>query len=117
MAENWIEERLSQGSSDAQSSVGFRRTANELPYPDSARAYERFRVGSDGLLWVQQFVPPGAPSTTWLAFAPSGSLVATMDLPRGARLLDIGEDYALLRVRDELDVESVVLHGVIEQRE
>ena len=117
LKEAWIEERLSQGSYDAQSSADFRRTADELPYPDSARAYGRFRVGSDGLLWVRQFVPPGASSTTWLAFAPSGSLVATMDLPRGASLLDIGEDYALLRVRDELDVESVVLHGVIEERE
>ena len=100
LREGWIEERLLRGSCDAQTSMGFRPTADELPYPDSARAYERLRVGSDGLLWVQLFVPPGAPSTTWLAFAPSGSLVATMDLPRGARLLDIGEDYALLRVRD-----------------
>ena len=40
-----------------------------------------------------------------------------MDLPRGARLLDIGEGYALLRVRDELEVEYVVLHGVIEEKD
>ena len=115
LKEAWIEERLSQGSYDAESNAHFRRTARELPYPDTARAYFRFRVGSDGMLWVQQFVLPGASSTTWLAFAPTGSLVATMVLPRGARLLDIGEDYALLRVRDELDVESVMLHGIIEQ--
>ena len=112
-----IEEQLSQGSYDASYRSQFRRAVLEFPYPDSARAYGGFRVGSDGLLWVREFVPPGASSTTWLAFAPSGSLVATMDLPRGARLLDIGEDYALLRVRDELDVEYVVLHGVIEERE
>ena len=117
LKEAWIEERLSQGSYDAQSSAQHRRTAGELPYPDTARAYEGFRVGSDGLLWVQQFVPPGASSTTWLAFAPSGSLVASMELPRGARILDIGDDYVLLRVRDELDVESVVLHGILEQKD
>lgn len=115
LKEAWIEERLSRGSYDAESSADFRRTAKELPYPDRARAYERFLAGSDGMLWVRQFRPPGASSTTWLEFAPSGSLVATMDLPRGARLLDIGEDHVLLRVRDELGVESVVLHGVIKQ--
>ncbi|MDE2984850.1 MAG: hypothetical protein OXU69_09095 [Gemmatimonadota bacterium] len=117
MKEGWIEERLARGSYDAESSAQHRRTADALPYPDTARAYDQFRVGSDGLLWVQQFVPPGASSATWLAFAPSGSLVASMDLPRGARLLDIGDDYVLLRVRDEFDVESVVLHGVMEQRD
>lgn len=112
LKEAWIEERLSQGSYDAESTAQHLRTADELPYPDTARAYEGFRVGSDGLLWVQQFEPPGATSATWLAFAPSGSLVASMDLPRGAGILDIGDDYVLLRVRDELDVESVVLHGI-----
>ena len=63
LREGWIKERLLRGSYDAQTSAGFRRTADELPYPDSARAYERLRVGSDGLLWVQLFVSPGAPST------------------------------------------------------
>lgn len=94
-----------------------RETLRTYPYPDSARLYSAFHVGNDGLLWVQLFSPPGPSSVTWLGFAPSGSLTTVMDLPRAARLLDIGDGYALVRVRDELGVESVVLYGVRERRE
>ncbi|MYD14252.1 MAG: hypothetical protein F4X00_11625 [Gemmatimonadetes bacterium] len=116
-----IDELLTRETHDEQTNAlddeRFRRSLRTYPYPDSARLYSAFHVGNDGLLWVQLFSPPGTSSVTWLGFAPSGSLTTVMDLPRGARLLDIGEGYTLVRVRDELGVESVILYGVRARRE
>lgn len=41
-----------------------------------------------------------------------GTLLGRMDLPDGVEMLDIGPDWVLTRVRDELDLERVVLYGL-----
>ena len=115
LIESLIEEQLS-GHTDARYRAQLREAMEAYPYPATVRAYSRVRVGSGGLLWVEQHALPGAVSVTWLGFDPSGSLVAALDLPREARLLDIGDGYVLLRVLDELGVESVVLHETEERR-
>lgn len=106
-----------EGSYSAEYRDQFRRAYEGYPYLDYARSYTGFRVGSDGLLWVRQFRLPGTSVTTWLAFAPSGSFVAAIDVPRTARLLDVGSEFVLLRVKSDFDVQSVVLYGVVEQKE
>ena len=113
LIESMIQERLArQTVGGARGREQLRVAMEAYPYPATVRAYSRVRVGSGGLLWVEQHALPGAVSVTWLGFDPSGSLVASLDLPREARLLDIGDGYVLLRVLDELGVETVVLYGV-----
>ena len=121
LIEAHIDELLARETDDEQTSARdderFRKSLRTYPYPDSARLYSAFLAGNDGLLWVRLFSRPGMSSVTWLGFAPSGSLTSIMDLPRAARLLDVGVGYVLVRVKDEFDVESVVLYGLGERRE
>jgi hypothetical protein len=53
--------------------------------------------------------PEGA---RWTVLGPDGSLAATVQTPPGLYVLEIGEDYILGLVRDELDVESVRLYAL-----
>lgn len=116
LIEGLIEEQLAGETGGARSRGQLREAMEAYPFPATVRAYTRVRAGNGGLLWVEQYALPGAESVTWLGFAPSGSLVTALDLPREARLLDIGDGYVLLRVLDELGVESVVLHETEERR-
>ena len=38
--------------------------------------------------------------------------VATIEIPRGIEIMDIGEDYLLGNVRDELGVERIRLYAL-----
>ncbi|MYA09873.1 MAG: hypothetical protein F4087_09165 [Gemmatimonadetes bacterium] len=116
LIETLIEGQLSRQTGGARARAQLREAMEAYPFPATVRAYTRIRAGNGGLLWVEEYALPGAESVTWLGFAPSGSLVTTLDLPREARLLDIGDGYVLLRVLDELGVESVVLHETEERR-
>lgn len=116
LIESLIEGQLTRQTGGSRSREQLREALEAYPYPATVRAYSRVRAGSGGLLWVEQYALPRAESVTWLGFDLSGSLVAALDLPREARLLDIGDGYVLLRVLDELGVESVVLHETEERR-
>ena len=91
-----------------------RRALEAYPYPDSARLYSRFLVGSDRRLWVRNFRPPGVRTNTWFGFDSSGALACALAVPAGAAVLDIGDDYVLLVERDELDVESVAYYDMVD---
>ena len=116
LIESLIEEQLAGETGGARSREQLREAMEAYPFPATVRAYTRVWAGSSGLLWVEQHALPGAVSVTWLGFDPSGSPVAALELPREARLMDIGDGYVLLRVLDELGVESVVLHETEEHR-
>lgn len=66
-----------------------------------------------GALWVQEFERPGRTGpTTWRVHGADGVLLATVRVPRGHRVLDVGEDYVLASGRDDLGVEHVRLFGL-----
>ena len=117
LIEPLVDEAVSRATAagDASYERQTREAFSGYPYPDTARSYSRLRVGRDGLLWVQQLSASSAGVATWLAFSPSGALVAAMDVPHGMRILDLGDDYALVRVTDDLGVESVALYELVEE--
>lgn len=81
--------------------------------PATFPAYSRVLLGDDGVLWIEDFQRPGEHSE-WLAFDQGGQLIHSMVLPDRTRLLDIGDDWALVRTRDELDVERLALYNLVE---
>ena len=83
--------------------------------PDVFPAYDRFMMGDDGVLWVHDYVRPGERSE-WFAFASDGTWTRTLVLPPRTLLLDIGADWALVRTRDDVDVQRVAVHALVENR-
>ena len=83
--------------------------------PDVFPAYHRLLVGDDGVLWVHDYLRPGERSE-WFAFDSDGTWIRTLVLPPRTYLLDIGADWALVRTRDDLDVQRVAVHTLVESR-
>ncbi len=63
--------------------------------------------GGEGI-WIQRFLRPRDASVAWLHFDNSGKWTRSLELPPRTRLIDIGPDWALVRVLDSLD--RAVLH-------
>lgn len=91
-----------------------RRSVNELaelrPAPETRPAFERFVPDRLGHLWVEPYRPAPGETVPWLVVDVSGSILGTVALPAGFRPTDIGSDYVLGVVRDELDIEHVRMY-------
>ena len=81
--------------------------------PSAFPAYNELLLAEDGALWIQDYPRPGE-SAGWRAFDEGGEWVRSLALPAGARLLDIGADWALVHTRDDLDVERLAVHALVE---
>lgn len=84
--------------------------------PDVFPAYQALMMGGDGVLWVQDYTRPGD-RDEWFGFDPDGTWTRTLVLPPRTGLLDVGPDWALVQTRDDLDVQRVAMHSVLENRE
>lgn len=82
--------------------------------PSAFPAYNELLLADDGTLWIQDYPRPGE-SAGWRAFDQSGEWVRSLVLPSGARVLDIGADWALVHTRDDLDVERLAVHTLAER--
>ena len=108
--EGYIEERVSWYT-DAETRARERRGFEPVPVSDRLPALAS--VMADGLdhLWVEEFEPPGEewPGVLWCVFDPDGNVLGFVETPEGLQIYEIGEDYILGRVRDDLDVPYVQL--------
>lgn len=48
----------------------------------------------------------------WWVFEPDGRLTASVTVPLGLRMLEIGDDYLLGLTRDDLDVQRLEIWGL-----
>jgi hypothetical protein len=90
-----------------------RRELDELPYPDEMPAYGEILVDDGGNLWVEEYRPPGDEQPRWFVFDTSGRLLGTVETPKGLRIFQIGRDFVLGVMRDELDVEHVLVYPLL----
>lgn len=66
-----------------------------------------------GYLWVQEYERPGrVDPSRWFVFDREGMLVARVELPRGLRMFEIGEDYVLAQRNDDLGIEYIVRYAL-----
>ena len=68
------------------------------------------------LIWVKQFRQPGDSEHHWLAFNEDGTQVAEMFLPMPFIVQQIGPNWVLAVLTDELGVEKLVVHELVEER-
>ncbi len=90
--------------------------------PSALPAYSRLLVLDDGSLWVGRWEGigwgvrrlPGHPGQRWDVFDPSGKRVREVTVPANMSLLDAGEDWVLVVVRDELNVQRLAVYELRE---
>ena len=89
----------------------------ERVLPATVPAYSDLLMLDDGTLWIAQWdgvwwLPrlPDHPDKRWDVFNPSGEHVRQVPIPTNMRLLDAGEDWVLVVVRDSLGVETLAVY-------
>ena len=81
---------------------------NALPLAESFPAISAIEVDLLGNLWVREHNLPGEEGRAlWTVFDPKGLVLGFVETPPELIIYEIGEDYILGRVRDELGVEYV----------
>lgn len=109
----WKDQRLSQGG------TRFREMAEavvaEMPPRETHPAFATLKVDRLGYVWVGRH-QCDTDVLAWDVYAPDGRPVGRLLTDRDLTLLDIGEDYLLILVRDELDRE-IVRRVALERRE
>ena len=60
-------------------------------------------------LWIEEYesVTDDFPMRLWTVFDGEGRVLGFFDTPKDWHIFEIGEDYFLVRVQDEVGVESV----------
>lgn len=91
-----------------------RRRLEETPAADALPAFDDLFVDALGRLWIEMFDLERDRPATWTILDADGRSLARIELPPRARPLDAGEDYVLLFHRDELDIEHITLHPLLE---
>jgi hypothetical protein len=100
-----IEQRLVGAPAERRASI--RAGLESLPRPERLPAYGAVVTDRDGNVWVSDYPEPGTQRSEWTIFDVKGHAVARTRLPEGARVFDIGADFVVVLVRDDLDVEHV----------
>jgi hypothetical protein len=89
----------------------WRRRVNQMfadmPLPETMPFFTSLLVDAIGDLWVGGFAPPGQARRAWLVFDPDGRLLATVSMPSGLRVTQIGDASVLGIWSDDMDVEHV----------
>lgn len=90
--------------------AGIRAAQERFPLPGTLPAMAGVVRDEAGHLWVEPYGIDGqSPTERWVVVGPDGSLAATVTLPAGLDVYDIGEDYLLASGTDDLGVERVRL--------
>lgn len=89
---------------------GARANLRQLPVAVTVPAFTGLFADRLGRLWLAHHDIDDDPVRRWTVLNAEGRYLAHVDLPQQARPLDAGSDYLLAHLRDELDVEHVVLY-------
>lgn len=86
--------------------------SDERPVADRFPAVSSVAVARDGRIWVRRYPRPRE-TTGWLVFEPDGGFLCHVDSVPGFQPYEFGADYILGSRRDDLDIESVVMHAFV----
>ena len=109
--DRYKQQQLENASSDNDRRE-LERTLGEMPYPGRMPAHGPIRLDDDGNLWVTEYSPWTTEPTRWTVFDREGRAIGSVTLPPRFTVHQIGSDYVLGLVRDDLDVEQVVVYGL-----
>jgi len=86
---------------------------DEPALPARFPSHNTITVAADGHIWVKHFRPPSNPEHHWIAFDSTGTHVADMFLPGPFVVQQIGPDWVLVVVADDLGVQSVAVYEMV----
>jgi len=114
--EDWSRERSRQ-LDEAETDSGrqaVRAMFDEMPRPERRPAWSGLTGATDGSLWIRRYeAPADAEGTSWWVVSPEGQIVREVVGPADLQLLWVGEDVAVGRRRDELDVEYLEFYRIL----
>lgn len=84
----------------------------DVEFAETFPAFAHLVRDTDGYVWATKFEAPWEESGGAWVFAPSGELMGEVAFPSAFEPLEIGRDYVLGVVTDELDVERVQLFAI-----
>lgn len=106
--DNYRSERMDRGA--GSNSVA---ALEAMPLPESFPAISAIEVDLLGNLWVREYNLPGEEDRAlWTVFDPEGLVLGFVETPPDLIIYEIGEDYMLGKVTDELGVEYVQVWGL-----
>ena len=86
---------------------------NAFPLAESFPAISAIEVDLLDNLWVREYSLPGEEGRAlWTVFDPDGLVLGLVETPPELVIYEIGEDYILGKVSDELGVEYVQVWGL-----
>lgn len=93
----------------------FRRTIEErwevAPPPEVRPTFTGMAGDSEGFVWLRSYLPDAeAAGEPWLVVDPLGDVLGDVLLPKDLTVYEIGVDYVLGSVRDEMDMQLVRLY-------
>ena len=80
-----------------------------MPLVESYPAFMGIMSDLAGHLWVREYLGSAEGGLVWTVFDPEGRVQGLMETPPGLRVFEIGADYILGIVYDDLGVEYVQL--------
>jgi len=97
--------------------AGIERSYAAITFPATLPAYTHVVVDSEDFAWVRAFPRSGAREARWSVFAPAGSFVGEVALPRDLEVFEIGVDYVLGRSLDpDEGIPQVRLYRLVRSR-
>jgi len=81
----------------------------DMPLVESYPAFEEIVGDRAGYLWVREYRMFGEGDPVWTVFDPEGRIQGLVETPPGLDVFEIGEEYVLGLVTDDLGVEYVQL--------
>jgi len=109
MRRELIEGRLEEGVGGTRDPDEVRAALEAMPVPERLPAFDRLVVDRLDRIWVELYPTVGAVSSSWLVLTLEGETVGQVELPRNFDPLEIGSDYVVGVLTDEMDVEHVVV--------
>lgn len=101
-------------TSDEDRRVRCEASLRMLPEQRRFPMFEDLAVDSLGRVWVKEYPQTASrENAVWIVIQSEGQATATVQLPENVRPMQIGRDYILGLVRDELGVQSVREYEVV----
>lgn len=91
------------------------RELAQLHFPETVPAYTDFLIDDEDNLWVARHVTDPELPRPWFVLDPDGRLIASIEVPPRFTLLEVAGGALMGRQRDELDVETLVIHPIIKE--
>ena len=106
----YVEARVAQAPGEAvEQRMELRRHYQSVPVADHLPAFGTVMADALDHLWVEEYEVPGEDSSAplWTVFDPEGRALGFVVTPVGLEILEIGANYIVGRVEDDLGVDFV----------